>query len=515
MEKGGCGAIERDFSFWMPLEVVKGQKGEMRIGGIASDEESHDLQGEKVFVDGLDTSYLLQRGAFNWDHLKGPEDILGEIDTVQKQEKKLYVEGFLYPKVKKAIDVFDLMQSLKESGSNRKLGLSLEGKVKERDEKDAKVIKKAWIKNVAITYNPINQGAWVDMIKSLGNFTFDSCDKDCSRCPLCEAKKEVKLEPVKKATATPPSFIVQDGIKYYPKDFGELKKAGEGGTSGSGGAAPAPPQSGGLAAGHDNPASSGGISGSALRRQSLDKKKKKTTYDEEHVGQKVEPEKSETDKKKKKKMTKSEVFEFIKSEGNSEDRANLLTDLVFAMIEVAPILAKSSEGAKKAWITRRKGLISLAQQKKKKKDPRDTPEFWEERYGKKKKGADVRTTGKGVTPSPILSVKEKEDWKRHSKMPKKVQKEAPKELAPTGTAKLVAHEIHRITSMSDKALLNRATKITDPNKMKNFYLAAKLKGKGDLAGAIITAGGRIGINPHEFGTNAKETTKEFRRQLSA
>jgi len=129
MEKGGCGAIERDFSFWMPLEVVKGQKGEMRIGGIASDEESHDLQGEKVFVDGLDTSYLLQRGAFNWDHLKGPEDILGEIDTVQKQEKKLYVEGFLYPKVKKAIDVFDLMQSLKESGSNRKLGLSLEGKV--------------------------------------------------------------------------------------------------------------------------------------------------------------------------------------------------------------------------------------------------------------------------------------------------------------------------------------------------------------------------------------------------
>lgn len=108
MEKSGCGAVERDWSAWIPLSVVKSSKGDMRIGGIASDEESPDLQGEKVFVDGLDTSYLLQRGAFNWDHQKGPEDILGEIDNVQKDNKKLYVEGFLYPKVKKAVDVYDL-----------------------------------------------------------------------------------------------------------------------------------------------------------------------------------------------------------------------------------------------------------------------------------------------------------------------------------------------------------------------------------------------------------------------
>ena len=149
----GCGAIEKDFSFWMPLDVVKGKEGEMRVGGIATDEAAKDIQGETVFVDGLDISYLNERGAFNWDHGKSPGDILGEIDLAEKREKKLYVEGILYPHNKQAQDVYSLMRSLKETGSKRKLGLSLEGKVKERDFETGKQIKKAWIKNVAITYN--------------------------------------------------------------------------------------------------------------------------------------------------------------------------------------------------------------------------------------------------------------------------------------------------------------------------------------------------------------------------
>lgn len=524
MEKSGCGAVERDWSAWIPLSVVKSSKGDMRIGGIASDEESPDLQGEKVFVDGLDTSYLLQRGAFNWDHQKGPEDILGEIDTVQKDNKKLYVEGFLYPKVKKAVDVYDLMQSLKESRSTRKLGLSLEGKVKERDTKDTKVIKKAWIKNVAITYNPINQGAWVDMIKSMGNFTFEKCDKDCSHCPLCEVKEETKV--VKAESKELPSFIIHEGIKYFQKDFGELKKAGEGGTgpAGSGGAAPNPPQSGGLSAGHDIPSSSGGISGSALRRQSLDKKKKKTTYDEKQVGD-VKPDTGDKDDKKKKKMDKSQVLEFIKAEGHPENIAVVLTDLVFAMKEAAPILEKSSESAKKAWITRHKGM---GKQKGKKKLPHGTSERIDAKHeeyrqallAKEKKDrvkgpahdkAGNVVQGKKSPYSRQFELKEK----RVNRAIAKIAKPVPKELPPTGSAKLVAHEVHRITSMSDKALINRATKITDPTKMKNFYVAASLKQNPRLAERIQSEGKRLGLSPKDFSSNLKATRTEFEHQLAA
>ncbi len=192
----GCGATERDFKFWMPLSITesvdKAGTKQMRVAGIASDENSPDLQGERVFVDGLETDYLLERGAFNWNHGKEPGDILGEIDTVNKASGKLHVGGFLYPHVKQAVDTYNLMRSMKDSGSNRKLGLSIEGKIKERSGKD---VRKAWLKAVAMTYNPINQGSWVDVIKSMDGVPFNKCVNcklvdgaaNCSGCQFAKA----------------------------------------------------------------------------------------------------------------------------------------------------------------------------------------------------------------------------------------------------------------------------------------------------------------------------------------
>jgi hypothetical protein len=118
---------EKDFRYNIPIEIFKGRKdGEWRIGGIASDQNSPDLQGEQVLVDGLDTSYLLQRGSFNWDHGKTPGDIIGEIDVAKKSDNsKLYVEGFLYPDVSKAKEVYNLLTSLSKAGSNRKGDFSI------------------------------------------------------------------------------------------------------------------------------------------------------------------------------------------------------------------------------------------------------------------------------------------------------------------------------------------------------------------------------------------------------
>ena len=199
----GCGSVERDWSFWMPMQLVKGEGNlvgeELRVGGVATDEKAEDLQGEIVFIKGLDTSYLENRGTFNWDHGKEPGDILGEIDKVNKDESsgKLYVEGFLYPHISKAQDVVRILKSLKATNSKRQLGMSIEGKVKERDAMDGKQIKKAWIKSVAITYHPINQGTFLDFVKSLGNFTFSKCDGQCG-CGTCPLTKELK-EPMEKS----------------------------------------------------------------------------------------------------------------------------------------------------------------------------------------------------------------------------------------------------------------------------------------------------------------------------
>src|SRR4030042_5106816 len=272
-----CLAAERDFSFWMPMEVTKSSNGDMRIGGIATDESASDLQGEKVFIDGLDISYLKSRGAFNWNHQKTPDAILGEVDVAQKNGKQLYVEGFLYPHVDQAAHVYKLMKGMKESGSERKLGLSIEGKVKERDMPNGKLVKKAWVKNVAITYNPINQGTFVDLIKSFGDdFSFAPCHGDCSKCTFCEVaeKAEAETKTEEGAKGNVPSEEVKEAVA---KAIQDEKHPGEETTVLSSDVDKA------LKAGYDIPATSGGVSGSALREEDQDKKEKVTTYSEDFL----------------------------------------------------------------------------------------------------------------------------------------------------------------------------------------------------------------------------------------
>lgn len=290
----GCGVNERDFRFWFPLELKKGNKaGEIRIGGIATDEDSPDLQGETVFVKGLDISYLASRGTFNWDHGKDPADILGEVDIAQKTngEKQLYVEGFLYPDVKKAQDIQKLMGSMEKAESNRKLGMSLEGKIKERDGADGKIIKKAWIKNVAVTYHPINQGTYLDFIKSLGNQpTYEPCNCEC-------------------------------GTDACPFSKSGCGAPGEGGSG----------TSAGMYAGTDNASSSGGVSGSALRKESLEKDKKVTTYTEEDLKK----------KKKTNEITKSYLEGILMEKGYNESLANRMSGLLFNAAKAKKTLTKS------------------------------------------------------------------------------------------------------------------------------------------------------------------------------
>ena len=420
----GCGSTEKDWAFWMPLNIVKASKDEMRIGGIATDEDGMDLQGEKIFVEGLDISYMLQRGAFNWDHGKNPGDILGEIDIAQKQDKKLYVEGFLYPTVEKANEVYSLMRSMKETGSKRKLGLSIEGKVKERDSETGKSIKKAWVKNVAITYNPINQSAFVDMIKSLGNFTFDPCSGDCSKCTFCscddtnksDSSGESKVQSEKPADSkeTIAAAVTEKSLGTEKKD--EVKSVTQTITAADTTKALSPEEvSKAMAAGHDNPATSGGVSGSALRKESLEGDKKVTTFTEENLKKK---------KKRKGTFTKSELTEYLREEmGYSDSLAGLMSDLIFKAVQV------------QGYTRTRRGRLERVQ--------------------------------------PFT-----------------------KELS---------HEAHRVGTMSERALMTRATKITHPDKMLHFYNEAQKDGRHDLAVVIKHEGmRRLGLKESDFEDVRKE-----------
>lgn len=163
----------KDFKFHIPVELVKGE-GEAeefwRVRGIASTSDQ-DLQGETIDQDGLDISVLKAgRGLFNVDHLKGPENIIGQIEDAEfvmhEGKKSLLVDGYLFKEQPKAQAFRNILKSLKKGASSR-VHMSIEGKIIQRDPKDGATIKKARIDKVALTLDPVNPFTFVELCKSL------------------------------------------------------------------------------------------------------------------------------------------------------------------------------------------------------------------------------------------------------------------------------------------------------------------------------------------------------------
>lgn len=154
------------FKVVIPAEFSKSENGEWKIAGLAST-ENMDQQGETIMQKGLDLSPIEQKkGFFNWDHDNSPENTIGVIDGYKKISKGLYVEGRLFKNHTKAKAIREIMESLGE-GDHGRIGMSVEGKVLERDSKNPKIIKKCIIKNVALTMNPVNADTFTDIVKSL------------------------------------------------------------------------------------------------------------------------------------------------------------------------------------------------------------------------------------------------------------------------------------------------------------------------------------------------------------
>ena len=163
------------FTTWAPVQLSKADRGDdpngamttARIGGIIST-SAKDFQGDEIAQDGIDWSYFLKHGWFNWEHKNGPEHILGHPESVKRIEVNgqpaTYVEGVLYTDKPLAKGVFETLNAIKSANVDRRIGLSVEGKVIARS---GKTILKAQVLNTAICAHPINPEARVELIKGL------------------------------------------------------------------------------------------------------------------------------------------------------------------------------------------------------------------------------------------------------------------------------------------------------------------------------------------------------------
>jgi hypothetical protein len=155
-----------DFGFWMPVEAISksmgAKDGKRYIQGIAST-DAIDLQQEKVIQSGIDFSYFASKGHINNDHLPGPENKVGEPVEVRMTKQGLWIKAFLYKGHERAEYWWNLLQAKEQSGSNRPVGFSIQGKVIARQ---GKTILKCWIQDVAITASPVNTTTWAEIVKS-------------------------------------------------------------------------------------------------------------------------------------------------------------------------------------------------------------------------------------------------------------------------------------------------------------------------------------------------------------
>ena len=145
----------------------------MRIRGIASD-SSKDRQGEYLDPRTMDLSDF---DVINWNH-KGKDDpsaIIGMPDKSKvrvTENNELYVEGILYNNVPMAKATYTLMNAMQKSNTGRKLGMSVEGMVLERDPNNPNKITKSKITGVAICPVPVNGSTWTELIQK--GFTDES-----------------------------------------------------------------------------------------------------------------------------------------------------------------------------------------------------------------------------------------------------------------------------------------------------------------------------------------------------
>jgi hypothetical protein len=236
-------AHEIPFQFDFDVEVFEkagaDPEKERRIGGIVSTDHM-DRQGEVLLQEGLDFAPFLKGGWFNDNHNKATGDGLvgypefAEIRQLPEGHKGWYVEGYLLKGHPPSDSLWTVANSLQKSG--RRLGFSVEGGIVRRDHRNPKFVRKAIVKEVAITRCPVNDNTGLDvLVKSLsaGNAVSDPGVAPGEGFPLrtesLEAKPKKKKKKLKKSEAVAllqrlnptvsaemAEHIVDYGLRWHP-----------------------------------------------------------------------------------------------------------------------------------------------------------------------------------------------------------------------------------------------------------------------------------------------------------
>lgn len=221
---------DRDtFEFFVPataIEITKSGKkdGKRWIQGIAST-DSRDLQGEIVDQNGIDFSYFLRHGYFNHDHKAGPENKVGQPTECKLSKNGMWVKGFLFKNHKMADHYWELMHSLESSESDRKVGFSIQGKVKRRE---GNRIAECWIQDVALTPAPVNTTTWAEIAKSLSAQQWDlskaedDCEEDSEKAQTAGGSLLVpeSLEGDEKEDRTSKSLTHDEAVHFLEASHG-------------------------------------------------------------------------------------------------------------------------------------------------------------------------------------------------------------------------------------------------------------------------------------------------------
>jgi hypothetical protein len=286
------------FRFHIPVDLKKSEDGKVWIHGIAS-LETPDIAGETVIQKGMDLSYFLNRGFFNDNHDKTTGGKIGIPTEAKTTKDGLFVKGYLLD-TPRAQKIVELAEALDNSGGQRKLGFSIEGKVKQRD---GRIIKKSWLKDVAITAEPVHPDTYMNIVKSLSARIEEKgyIDEEGAIRFLKENGEEevfwAKLgDLVSKSVSKELGQLRKSLPKLKEIEGEETDKA--------------------LEAGCQRPVKDGG---SALRKEQL----------ESDLHNLDIPQEEEEEETKGKRLTKSQAFELIKSRGYTQPVAERMAALLF------------------------------------------------------------------------------------------------------------------------------------------------------------------------------------------
>lgn len=211
---------EEIFNFWLPATVLKAETdkdGKRWIQGVASTDHL-DLQGERVTQKGIDFNYFLKKGYINDDHNSGPEYKVGEPTEAKVTKDGFWLKGFLYKGQERSDYWWKFLNSLEESGSSRRVGFSIQGKVERRA---GNKIDKCWIQDVAITAAPVNTHTWAEIIKSLSSESWCEVAKGCSPDCSGDCDHEKALSTSSGAAMIPESLEGGAKIQTY-KSFSDI-----------------------------------------------------------------------------------------------------------------------------------------------------------------------------------------------------------------------------------------------------------------------------------------------------